>query len=760
MLWLHNLKKSKGQYLSFGIIICITALIMNMALVLANQTTAAYDKRFDELDTAGVNVLIPKMLDNDELADSFGKIGGVEKVEKHSGVFVSATVYDFQDSDFDMNTVFYDMDENRTVNRIEINNYGDKNAVYIPAYISELGGFPVGESITYSIDGEDYTYMIGGTVEEMQYGNYGTNLIGAYLPNELYENFAEGKTKVVEYSLKTSDGADFTKIKNEITDILSDKNSSALSVTDADSGKQSRTMVCSLLIAIFIALSAIILIVSIFLSNFKIRNTIEAEMTEMGVLKALGYTSPMIINGAVIPYTLVGLAASLIGGTLSYTALPSVANILAVQSGFSFSPVFDALALILTVVIPTAAILIFAYLAARKIRKTEPINAIRGITGTSADKNSFPLETTGTPVRFTLILKQIASSMGQNILLFAVSFGIMVLMSFAGTLVYNVNIEPSNFMNTLQEETPSVIIQTTDKDGLKDILNNDSRVELVLEYASKKVSYADGSLTAFVCEDFSKVTNGICYEGKGPVNADEIAAGSALAEKYKIGDKIEIKNGDKSGEYTITGFIQSVNNGGNVCELTNAGYEKISDAKPDSLNVYLKEKGAERFIEDYENGHGERIVSSLNFEKLNESGTKLYAGIVSVVTVIMLIISTLVVLLVMYVIINSLLTRRRQEFGIYKAIGWSSRQLIAQNAASFLPAVGIASVLSVFLGLAYLPAMNSAIFGLLGAYKNHFVIPLWFLLIFAAAFILICFIISVLLALPIKKITAYSLLKE
>lgn len=746
VLVLHNLKKSKGQYISFGIIICITALILNIALVLSNQMSGAYDRRFEELNTAELNVMIPKMMSSDELAEELSALSGVEKTEQYEGVFVTATVREFQGSDFDINSVFYNLDDARTLNRLEFT-YGDKDAVYLPAYLTQLGGFEIGGSITYAIDGEDYSQKIGGAVSEMQYGNYGTGFIGAYPPEGLYRDLASntsGKTEIAEYSLKTSKSADLAAIKRDISKLLSDKGIPALAVLDRESGKQARTMACDLLIAIFLALAAIILAVSLFLSNFKGRNTIDEEMTEMGVLKGLGYTSAMIIAGA----------------ALSYLVLPLAADILGVQSGFSFTPAFDLPALILTIAIPTAAIALFSYLAARKIRRLEPINAIRGITGASSGKNRFPPETAGTPPKFTLILKQIASSAGQNILLFAVSFGIMVLMSFAGALVYNVNMKPDNFMNTLQEESPSVIFTAEDTQKLRETLEKDNRVSLVLEYETAPVSYAGGSMTAFVCEDFSRVTNDISYEGNNSANADEIAVGSALADKYGIGDTIEIKSGDRSAEYTVRGYVQSVNNSGAVCELTTDGLAKISEKPLAALNVYRNDETAEAFIEEYEKEHGKLISSSVNYERLSESGRQMYAGIVSAVTVVLLIISVLVVLLVMYVIINSLLTRRKQELGIYKAIGWSSGQLITQNAASFLPSIAAASVSSAVLGLAYLPAMNRAIFGLLGAYKNHFEIPLWFLLIFAVIFIAICYVISVLLARPIKRITAYSLLKE
>lgn len=738
-LIIHNLKKARGQYLSFGFIICLTALIMNIALVLAFQTFSAYDSRFQELDTADINFLIPSFQDDSEIFTQIGKIDGVSAVEKHDGVFVSATVREFADSDFDMNTVFYNLDEARTLNRLDVSEYSkkDKNTVYIPIYMKSLGGFTEGGTITYSIDDKDYTYEIGGTVSEMQYGNYGTGLIGGYFPASAYEDFAGKHRKqcISEYSLRASETADLIQIKNAVTKILSDKGISALNMNDKTACRQTRTMVCTLLIVIFLVLVGIILAVSIFLSSFRIRSTIEDELSQMGVLKAIGYTSNMIICSVVAPYALLGVVSAGIGAALSYTVLPYVAEILAIQSGFTYTPVFDGAALLIVGIILVSAICLFAYLSAMKIYQSEPMSAIRGSKKTGGA--------------------------GQNILLSALSIGIMVLLSFAGTLLYNVSVKPDNLMNTLSEETPSVIFtaQNDKLPELKELLKDDSRVKLVLEYSSTFVSYADGSLTAFVCENFDKITNDICYEGHSPAVRDEIAVGTALAENYPIGSKIEITASDKSAVYVVTGYIQSVNQAGRVCQLTNEGYEKIGETI-NTINVYLYDKNAGAFIEEYEEHHAALIASSVNYEQLSENGRTMYAGIVSVVAVVLFVISVLMVLLVLYVIINSMISRSRQEFGIYKAIGYTSRQLTIMTAARFIPVVAVSAGLSAVAGIWYLPVINGIIFSGIGAIKNYFEISVWILLVFAAIFTAVSFFISVLLAAPIKKITVYSLLKE
>lgn len=738
-LIIHNLKKAKGQYLSFGFIICLTALIMNIALVLAFQTFNAYDSRFTELDTADINFMIPSLQDDSEIIDELYKMDGVSAVEKHSGVFVLATVREFADSDFDMNTVFYNLDEARTMNRLDVSEYQkkDENTIYIPMYMKELGGFAEGDHITYSINDKDDTYEIGGIVSEMQYGNYGTGLIGGYLPAAAYEKLEEEHKEhiVAEYSLTVQDTADLTEIKNAITDCLSDKGIAALNINDRVAGKQTRTMVCTLLIVIFLALAAIILAVSIFLSSFRIRSTIEDELAQMGVLKAIGYTSKMIISSVVFPYTLVGIVSTGIGTILSYAVLPSIAAILAIQSGFVYTPVFDGVALLIVAAILILVIFLFAFLSAMKIYKLGPMGAIRGSKG--------------------------KGDAGQNILLSALSIGIMVLLSFAGTLLYNVSVKPDNFMNTLSEEIPSIIftVQNDKMSELKEILQEDSRVKLVLEYASTPLSYTDGSLTAFVCEDFGKVTNDICYEGRSPESGDEIAVGNTLADDYPIGSEIEISASDKSAFYVVTGYIQSVNNAGRVCQLTSEGYENIGE-RMSNVNVYLHKQNAKAFIEEYEDAYDSLIASSQNYEQLNENSRTLYASIVSVVAVVLFVISVLLVLLVLYVLINSMISRRRQEYGIYKAIGYTSRQLTIMTAARFIPVVALSAGVSAIAGIWYLPVINQIILSQIGAIKNYFEVSIFLLFVFVIMFTAVSFFISVLLAAPIKKITAYSLLKE
>ena len=763
----HNLKKAKGQFISFGIVMLITAIILNTALVLLFQTGDAYDALFDELNTSDLSVTVPSALSYDELLDDISEIDGVSATNTNEALFASAALQDFQDSEFTMNTFFYRMDDERDLTKHKITEQietADDITAYIPLYLSELGGYKTGESIRYIIDGKEYSFTVDGIVSEMQYGNYGTGFIGLYLSDKAFNALESDKnfTSVTEYLIKADANAELTAVKTDVSKLLKDKNISTVSFLDRETTKGSRTMVSNTIVLFLAVFALLVLIISIFLARFKIKNTIDEEINEMGVLKGIGYTSRMLIFSQVIPYILVCGIGLAIGVAMSYALIPVVANVLAVQSGFSYIPVFDISAACITVISVLTAVFVFTVLASKKIKQLEPINAIRGIDPLKpVGRNHFPLDTSTGAVRLNLILKQASESVGRNVLLFAVTFVMMILLTFTGVLLYNVNIRPDNFLTTLSEELPDIRVQS-DEDHfqkLKTILEEEN-VKAV-NYGISMTEYSDGSIPVIVCEDFSLLENNIVYSGRHPETADEIAIGSEFSDNYEIGDTFRLSLNGREYDYTVTGYIQSVNNNGLIAEITDSGYANLSDTPLHSLNLYMDENAdISSFVDKLNSDYDEYIVSVSNASKETESMQMMYSSLITIVAIALFIITVLIILLILYVILRSMITNLKTDFGIYKAMGFTSRQLIIQTVGSITPVVLFGALLSAVLGIAYLPAMFHGIFSVIGAMKNNFEIPLYMLLIMAVILTVVNILIGVILCRPIKRITAYSLIKE
>lgn len=192
------------------------------------------------------------------------------------------------------------------------------------------------------------------------------------------------------------------------------------------------------------------------------------------------------------------------------------------------------------------------------------------------------------------------------------------------------------------------------------------------------------------------------------------------------------------------------------------GYESLCQVEyASSLYVYLRDgEDSQEFMDEYSSRYKDEIASTVNSEKVAETSQGMYSGITAVIIAAIFVLTMLIVLFILYIVIRTLLVQRKQELGIYKAIGYSNRQLMVGLAGEFLPVSVIAILSSSILGLWYMPHINEFIFQSVGAMKNNMEISIVFLMIFALVQISMNFVISVILSMPIKNISVYSLLKE
>ncbi|MDQ0362052.1 ABC transporter permease [Breznakia pachnodae] len=741
----YRLRKDKKQFLLLGVILLLTTIITNLSFTLFMNVGNVYDEMFKEMNTANIHVAIAKQQDNEVYVSDIKNMDFTKEVETREGLLSMAVAEDFQDTDFEMQTIFYDIDDNHKMNKLEITEGSEKknqDGIYLPLYMSELGEFSVGDHISYRINDASYTWKVNGKVQEMQYGNYGAGTIGVFLSENEYEKLSEDNqcSLVQVYSIQTNQGADSEKVTKEITDYFSEHDISVLQVNYDSANKQVRTLFTNILVMVLFAFALIVLFVSLSLSKFKISNTIEMETANMGALKALGYTSNSIILTLVIPYVLVCGITLLIGIVLSNLLLPLAASLIGFQAGMSLEIGINWLSMIITFVSIELMTILFTYFGAAKIKKLQPVTAIReGSTG---------------------------NGKRRNVLIILVLFFMTLLMSFAGTLFYNIVIETNNFTSTLSEEMPSVIIHTneTTAESIKnDILSMDE-VKDVMFYSIEKVEVEDTTIQAFVSEDFSKVSNDLCYEGRSPENENEIAIGNSLVESggYKIGDMIQVKQEDQTKEYKIVGFIQSVNYQGNVCELTNTGYARLSnDTNFTSQYIYVKDGvNTEKLVDKIEVQHKGELTKVINYEKLTQTTNDMYITAIKAVMIVIVLIIMLIIWLVLFMVIRSLIIQQRKELGIYKAIGYTNKQLRLKLASSFLPVAIPTIVITALLGLFYMEIICNVLFQSLGAMKNNLEISFVVLLIAALIIVVQTFIISFLLTVPIKKISVCELIKE
>lgn len=751
--------------ISFSIILLIATVIFSSAFIVTKNISRDYDMIANELDTADAFFTIPNTQYSDELLYDIKNMKGISGLDKQNGIMLSIPVQ-MEGSTQEQTQIFYNIDETHKLNKRKIieENRNDNKGIYLSNYTFIHSGLKLNDKYEFEINNISFSFPINGIINEMQYGNYASSVIGQYLKKDSYDELLKNNQdkEVVTISIKSDNIKD---TYNAVSKYLSSKNINVLNKNEQSNIKNGRLVTTNIIVLILMIFSGIILIISLFVSKFKIGETLEEEITNMGVLKALGYISKEIIISSIMPYIIMGIICSIIGIILSYFLLPILSQIIEMQSGFIWKSKIDYCANILVFMMNLILITIFTLTASLKIKKLNPINAIRGLTERKNSKNYFEIENTSGNIHFILILKNFINTKKQNILLGIVLFFITIVSSFLGILFYNVNMNPTNFINTLVEEHPSIIV-SANRD-LRSELKKEENVKHVIYYdENASLNYKGNSYKTFVAENYSTLANDLCYEGVNPKNKNEIAIGSKLKEEFNIniGDHITLNKNGINKEYKVVGFIQSVNYFGEIMEMTLDGYKEIDvEYQPRSMYVYLEneeDSKAEEFIRHIEDKYNNDVISTLNYVESMNSAMKMFVPLISVICIVIIVITLLLIYLILYILLNGIITRKKQELGIFKAIGYENKQLVRQLVGGFIPSVVMSSIIGLIISKLFMKDIYSMVFKVVGAYKVSFDYPIVIFTLITIIIILSTIIIGNLLARKIKRISVYSLIKD
>jgi len=778
MLTFANIRKTKGHTVSLFIMFLLAALLLNGGLLVFINFGGFFDKTIKELNASNIYYIMPSHLYNNEVENYIRENANVIEMQKEESLWGTAvTKYngDKRERVFLLN----DADKARNMSKWKFVGEHlppDAMSIYVP-YIYQLeGGYKLNDKLEMSFKDANITFTIKGFTEDVFFSSSETGLMGSYLPHDTYE----------KVSSKLSDNYDatviFTNLHNMNKDVetgireltKAGKVSSATDITntlfsiDLPLIKLSRVMMASMISIMIVAFATIIVGVCLIVVRFRIGNSIEDDMTKIGSLKAIGYTSRQIVLSIVMQFVLIAFVGSIAGISLSYLTTPVLSDVFAQQSGLKWVQDFDgaissiALCLILLIVV------IVSFVTAGRINKINPIVAMRGgIITHSFRKNHLPLSTSKGRLPIVFAFKSLLQNMRQNIMIAIILIAVSFAGTFAVVMFYNTTIDTKTFLETPGVELSNavaVLKPDTDHTKLVENIKNMSDVRKVQFIDEAMVMIDKNEVSVYVMEDYSRKETDTVYQGRYPLHSNEIVLAGHLADMMKktIGDSVTIKMGEVQAQFIITGLSQGSYMGGMNASIRQSGILKLNpDFKQQSLQIYLnKDVNAEEFIENLKNLYGDSLISTFDMDKNMELGTGVYVSIVSKVGIAILVVTIAVVILVLYFVINSSVVRRKRELGIQKAIGFTTFQLMNQLSLSFLPPIIAGVCIGSVLGIMQTNAIMSVAQRAMGIMKaNYIVTPVWIGL-FGIGIVIVSYVTSMLITYRIRKISAYALVSE
>ena len=766
-----NLRKAKGQAVAIVVLMLLAAIMLNLWLMLAMDYKANFDRCHDRLNDGHVNLaadndspefraFLTETLEEDERTAQF----------RLDSCLYALSIFDYNGGTINTYSVFLDKDAalSRSIGKAEIVEEGDcTSGIYLPVlYQSEEAA--VGKPFTVTVGGHEVTCTVCGFFNSAMLGSNNCAIMEFILTQDKYEELeALGcASRATLCSVRLNDRAECQTFEADLKTAVSGQFPGVQAVSNSYAlVSQSRyiaQMICSSIVsamAFFVLLIALIVIVS------NIINYIQVNMKDLGALKAVGYTSGQLSGVLLLQFLGLTLAAAVSGAALSYALFPGVSAMMAMQTGIPYTVRFLPLPFVLTLAILCGAVALAVGLASRRIKRIEPITALRsGLSTHNFKCNHIPLDKANVPLNCALALKTTLSGVKQNATVCATMLVLSLVAVFSGLMLENVIWDMEPFVQLIVGETADScigVLADSEEEFLAEV-RADSRVEKVYLYHSVNVWHVGGvELMATLCDDFSQANNqSIVFDGRFPKFDNEIAIAAKYAREqgFHIGDEIEITSGGRSEYYLITGFTQISNNLGKDCLLTREGYERLGTL--DSANYYISlTNGAD--IDGFNEDMAERcagVAASINAQAAVEAASAVYVTLMAIIVIAVFVLSALIIVFVLYLLVRTMLNQKNRDYGVMKALGFTTGQLILQTALSFMPTV----LLSTAFGLTVCGFLINPLMGLflsgIGILKCRFPVPVDFIAAAGAVLVGFAFAVLCLLSLKIRKISPKTLL--
>ena len=447
-----------------------------------------------------------------------------------------------------------------------------------------------------------------------------------------------------------------------------------------------------------------------------------------------------------------------------------------------------------------------------------------GVQSHNFRRNRFSFDRYGYPLPFQLACKDITANFRQYLMVSVILAGVTAAVAFSLILYNNMSGKDSAIYKALGMEKSNVSISMARHQDFAKFSAGVLKMEEVRSistYFGTSVEIEGRGEVVNISDDFSKIETVQVYEGTFPKYHNEIVITGIMAKDLhkKIGDTVSVSYLGVSADYIICGFTQTLNNLGRLGILSLDGIRRINPSfEIMELNVYLEEGyDTEEFIRKLEQIYpvlapeekvdtsgmtpkqrarqraeeriakllsmydvdsadyslsvdGEVVLSGSsvnykinkidNMELFIQTSMGTYVAMVAMVVLGILLVTLFIVGLILVLVIRYMILRRRQEFGVMKAVGYTSAQIRMQIAFGFLPVSAVGIGAGCILAGTTLNSVFTALLQPMGVSKLVFHGDPLLLAALFAGLLLYVFAVAFLASRKVRTITPYELFVE
>lgn len=775
--------KDKAVLVAFMVILVVAVLLLHTGLMVA-CFDSMYDRKTEERDIPDAVYFV--LGSEDEIRDCLKENDDVERSYLVDIICPNAVTKSVNTGkEKDLEDIFFVDKENETIyqnlNYVEKDDSITGPSICVNVYTAYSEGLRVGDKVKLSHpDLGTYEFTVAGIYEDLfcgqQYSYY-----SAVIDHDSYEEMSEKAESSLSgtqmpYSMQflfvgfkedKDIGISTAAVQDDLT-----KAGIYCNGYNKTLAKAGYTGITNVIAAFMASFSVVIMIIAFIMIIFTVNTNINRDISNIGALRAVGFTISQVRRSLMIEYSIVAGVAAVIGISLSYVLFPVLEECATRQlSGLVWDGGFCA-----GISLPVLAGLVLVMLAVsfvstHLIRNIHPATALRfGLESHSFKKNYLPLDRTNGKLDILLALKSTLQNKGQNVIVAGVILAVSFMTAFSAILFYNTRIDITKFQRLLQGDAPDayVNIKYDTEEEMYDCIRKIREMDVVTEaYGLGNTDAHTGDYNCYLLySDKPQYVYCGVYEGEMAVLENEAVVGGVLAEKQGlgIGDEIKIKYMDKEESFLITGLQQAVYGFGERIYISDAGFRRLGgEPQYTCIRVRIEDPSddaVDEFLEEASALLGDNCTSTENYYHYQRSTDNVPVFAVSLVVLVLIFLNIVTVAIVIRLLLKTVFIKREKEFGIKKAVGFTSRQLRLQLALSLIPVSIIGSVLGAVSACIATNRLFDLIFKSYGIRNsdliiNPVVIPVAILIV-----TFMVFTISFVMTGKMKKISAYQLISE
>lgn len=706
-MFFRILKKDLFKKISMNFIMLLFILLASMFMGSSVNnfvvSTNAVNHFFEVANTADVVAVIAGTDEVFSQADAF-----LEQCDKISSYDKDITIMGVDKKLYDENgdNLYYgnsDMSVYLTKNPQKHSLIFDKNdkaivvkdgEIAVPNIFADNTGSQIGDQLTLRIDDYEKQYTISAITKDAGFGTTLGSTTRIVMSDHDYDEISyRFPIKVAFYHVVTEDIAVATQVIgeniSELKSIISINILKLCYIFDV------------MLAIIMLTISICLLLVAFMILRFTIVFTLEDDIKEIGVMKALGLRNRSIRILYLSKYFVISLIGSAIGclcsipfGYLLNTSLRN--NIIVASTGNLVWINF------LCGIFVIAIVALFCYGCTSKLNRFSTVDAIRcGSKGESySSKSKIKLEKRKKmSVPFTMALNDIFSGFRRYIVITTTYF-ICLLLMIIPLIAVDTMKDPDRTLSLIGMHKGCVYVYLPDKElvlqGNRQVINDylhtmetrlsDAGINATVStsaFLSSKIEYPDGNgfyglLGVMPIND--PKSSYIPTAGSLPQNKNEFAMNENAFKELggKIGDSYTIMIGDQSYKLLLTGTYNNMNNLGKsfyILDELEVDFGQISALSVSTVffNDSLSGDQFQSAYEEIKNIFSDTTV--YNESEIAEDFMGSYITMFRNMKTIATIIVTIIVFLVSLLMTKSFISRSVGEIALLKSMGFTNQNI-------------------------------------------------------------------------------------